>query len=188
MGADIRALLKKRREELELTQEGLAEELAISSRYYQQLESGWASPSLDLALSIAERFGVLEIERNGQRYVVQVLRPDNKAIHLNKIDRSACTVLMKLAEEESEGAAAVSRDLMSYINRLRDMGEDVEALAAMYEQCIADVRTAIQIAQDWFERHRPDVAERGEERHRLKMWGRGYIEGSIDGMKGVKAA
>lgn len=183
MGADIRALLKERREELELTQETLAEQLAISPRYYQQLESGWASPSLDLALSMAEVFGKLEIDRNGQRFVIQALRPTNDAVHLNRIDRSACAVLMKLAEEESEGAAAVSRDLMAYINRLRDVGEDVEALASMYEQCIADVRTAIEIAQGWFEQHRPDVVERGEERHRQKLWERGYIQGCTSTMR-----
>lgn len=53
MGADIRALLKERREELELTQETLAEQLAISPRYYQQLESGWASPSLTMRREVA---------------------------------------------------------------------------------------------------------------------------------------
>lgn len=176
MAADIKVLLRQLREQLEITQEEFAELLAISYKYYQQLESQWASPSLSLALDIAEHGGAIEIERNGQRFVLQALRPETNAIHLNRIDRSACTILMKLAEEESEGAAAVSRDLMAYINRLKEPGEDTEPLAKMYEQCVADVQTALDIVKEWFKQHRPDVAERGEERHRQKMWQRGYIE------------
>lgn len=176
MGADIQALIRQARQSAGSTQEEFAERLGISPRYLQQLESFGATPSLDLALRVASVAGRVELLRERDRYVLQAIRP-NQSHYLNAIDRSPAAVLFKLAEELSEGAMAVSRDALRYINHLSHKGEDVEALAAMYEQCIADVHTALEVAEEWFAQHRPDVAERGWKRHQQKVWQRGYVVG-----------
>jgi len=81
---------------------------------------------------------------------------------------------MKLAEEEDEGASLLKRELMKHINRIRDFGENSETLAEIYEQCVCDVQTALDIVREWFMVHRPDVVQRAERRHREKMWEKGY--------------
>jgi len=174
--ADIQMLIREARQAVGNSQEDFAELLGISPRYLQQLESLCASPSLDLALRVADLTGSVEILRDNRRYVIQALKP-HQTDYLNAIDRSPAALLFKLAEELAEGAAAVQREALKYIKRLAQDGEDTEALASLFEQCIADVHTALRIAEEWFSVHRPDVAQRGWERHRQKVWERGYVIG-----------
>lgn len=46
--------LKKRRQELQLTQKELARKAAISERHYQKIETAISMPAVDIAIRLAE--------------------------------------------------------------------------------------------------------------------------------------
>lgn len=162
------------REALGATQEAYSEQIGCHPKYLGEIERHQKTPSLDLCLTIAETSpDGLEIERDGRRFQIREIRP-RRSVVLNRIDRSPAAILWRHAEELREGAERILSAVPPTMNRIREVDCHVEELADMVEQALCDVETACQVVREWFAAHRPDVLALADERHRQKLWDRGY--------------
>lgn len=170
----LRVLVGKVRESLGLTQEAYSERLACHPKYLGEIERHQKCPSLDLCLTIAESAPEgLEVERGGRKFQIRELRP-RRSVVLNRIDRSPAAILWRLADELREGADHVLSTAPPTINRIREIDQHTDELAAMVESSLCDVETACVVVREWFAANRPDVLTIADERHRQKLWDRGY--------------
>lgn len=165
-------LLAQCRLRMNLNQDAAAGILGISKRQLQRYESDANVPE-DVIMLAAIKFQAPELI---VEYVShQPIGEKLGGLSLNNINENHVAVLVKYSEELDEAIHTVKKLIEITINGLPD--ESKSELPLLYEQAIADVKTAIaQADKVVMQLAGIDVGLEAHRRHREKCIRRGYLK------------